>query len=94
MVETTSIFDAWHCSLRDKVAKIAIARRLERAEHGNFGDHKAIREGVSEMRVSIGAGYRLYYTIRDRQIIFLLCGGDKASQKSDIEQAIKIAKEL
>lgn len=46
------------------------------------------------MRVSIGAGYRLYYTIRDRQIIFLLCGGDKASQKSDIEQAIKIAKEL
>jgi|GEM_PF-3919780 len=48
----------------------------------------------SEMRVSIGAGYRLYYTIRDRQIIFLLCGGDKASQKSDIEQAIKIAKEL
>jgi probable addiction module killer protein len=59
-----------------------------------LGDHKSVGHGTSEMRVHIGAGYRLYYTVRDRQIIFLLLGGDKSSQKADIAAAQKIKKEL
>ena len=94
IVETTSLFDKWHRSLRDLWAKMAVARRLEQVENGNFGDHKAVGEGVSEMRIHIGAGYRLYYTIRNLQIVFLLYGGDKSSQQTDIKRAVDLAKEL
>jgi len=91
---TTKIFDDWLDDLKDKRGKNAIAQRLNRAANGNLGDHKSVGDGISEMRVHIGTGYRLYYTVRDRQIIFLLLGGDKNSQKADIAAAKKIKKEL
>lgn len=94
IVETIEQFDEWRASLRDARVKAAVARRLEQAEQGNFGDHKVFDNGVSEMRIHLGAGWRLYYTIRNRQVVFLLCGGNKSSQKADIKLAVELAKEL
>ena len=76
------------------VPKWRLPRRIDRAESGNFGDHKAVGEGVSEMRVDIGKGYRVYYTIRQQRIVFLLCGGNKVTQNDDIKRAIKLAREI
>ena len=73
---------------------MAIGRRLERASAGNLGDVKAVGGGVSEMRVDIGAGYRVYFTLRDSRLIVLLCGGDKATQRRDIRRAQKMLKEV
>ncbi|MDK4684801.1 type II toxin-antitoxin system RelE/ParE family toxin [Kingella negevensis] len=86
-VETTKIFDDWLRSLKDMRVKATIITRLERAENGNLGDHKTVGKGVSEMRIDIGKGYRLYYTIRGNTIIFMLTGGDKSTQQTDIKQA-------
>jgi putative addiction module killer protein len=71
-VMQTEEFREWHKNVKDRVARIAIARRLERAENGNFGDTKSVGDGVSEMRVDVGAGYRLYYTIRNNQVVFFI----------------------
>jgi putative addiction module killer protein len=80
-------FFEWRCKLRDTKAKIAIDRRINRVELGNFGDHKFCRDGVWELRIDVGPGYRVYYAIAGRQIILLLCGGDKRTQDSDITRA-------
>ena len=93
-LETTPVYDDWLENLKDRQARAVIELRMRRAEEGNLGDHKSVGHGISEMRVHIGTGYRLYYTVRDRQIIFLLLGGDKNSQKADIAAAKKIKKEL
>lgn len=93
-VQQTEEFRAWHRSLRDLKARIAIARRLERAAAGNLGDAKAVGEGVSEMRIDVGAGYRAYFTMRGNTLIVLLCGGDKKTQRRDIKHAAKLAKEV
>lgn len=93
-IQQTQIFTHWHASLRDIRARIAVARRIERVSAGNLGDAKAVGEGVSEMRVDVGAGYRIYFTTRDRTIIVLLVGGDKSTQPSDIRQAKIMAKEV
>ncbi|MDR1826472.1 MAG: type II toxin-antitoxin system RelE/ParE family toxin, partial [Rickettsiales bacterium] len=61
---------------------------------GNFGDAKPVGEGVSEMRIKYGPGYRLYYTVRGREVVILLCGGDKSGQRRDIEKAKKLCKEV
>ncbi|MQT71676.1 type II toxin-antitoxin system RelE/ParE family toxin, partial [Pseudomonas sp. FSL R10-0071] len=81
-------------TLRDMRAKIAIARRIERASAGNLGDAKTVGGGVSEMRVDVGAGYRLYFTLREGVMIVLLVGGDKSTQAADIKQAKMMAKEV
>lgn len=94
VVQQTEEFRAWHGSLRDLKARIAIARRLERAAAGNLGDAKAVGEGVSEMRIDVGAGYRAYFTMRGNTLIVLLCGGDKKTQRRDIKHAVKLAKEV
>jgi len=94
VVQQTEEFRAWHRSLRDLKARIAIARRLERAAAGNLGDAKAVGEGVSEMRIDVGAGYRAYFTMRGNTLIVLLCGGDKKTQHRDIKHAAKLAKEV
>lgn len=94
IVEKLDSFDDWLRSLRDIRAKVTIARRIDRAESGNFGDHKAVGEGVSEMRIDIGQGYRVYYTIRQQRIVFLLCGGNKVTQSDDIKRAIKLSREI
>ena len=93
-VEALDFFNDWLGSLRDIRAKVAIVRRIDRTGLGNFGDHKAVGEGVSEMRIDIGQGYRVYYTIRQQRIVFLLCGGNKVTQSDDIKRAIKLAREV
>jgi putative addiction module killer protein len=81
------VYVDWLKSLRDKIAKIAIARRVDRVANGNFGDHRICRDGVSELRIDVGAGYRVYYAIAGKQIVLLLCGGDKRTQDADINRA-------
>jgi putative addiction module killer protein len=93
IVQSTA-FAEWRSGIKDLQAATAIRRRLERAQAGNLGDVKPIREGVSEMRVDIGQGYRLYFTIRDRMVIFLLVGGTKSTQGADIRHAVNMAKEV
>ena len=86
----------WLENLRDERAQARIATRIERVEEGNFGDHKSVGQGVSEMRVREGQACRLYYTIRDNTTIILLCGGDKSGQlcqQRDIERAHQMARD-
>ena len=94
MIQQTELFEKWHDSVKDLKAKIAIARRIERAEHGDLGDAKTLGIGISEMRIDIGAGYRIYFTMRDKIIVILLAGGTKSLQPSDIKKAIDLAKEF
>ena len=91
-IEKTEVFDKWLKKLRDRKAVLAIAKRLDMAITGNFGDVASVGEGISEMRIFVGPGYRLYYTIRKHTIILMLCGGDKSTQEKDIQKAKKIAK--
>jgi putative addiction module killer protein len=85
--EDQDVFAQWLRKLKDTTAKIAIVRRGNRIEQGNFGDHKFCRDGVWELRVEVGAGYRVYYAIEGQQVVLLLCGGDKRTQDADIERA-------
>ena len=87
-------FRRWLKGLRDRQAQARIAVRIDRVEEGNFGDHQSVGQGVSEMRVHVGKGYRLYYTIRGNTVVVLLCGGDKSSQRRDIKHAHQMAREL
>ena len=91
-VEVTDEFDKWLKRLRDLPAKVRIFDRIRRLRDGDPGDVKPVGKGVSEMRISYGPGYRLYYTQRGDSLIILLCGGDKSSQKEDIARAIAMAK--
>ena len=84
----TDPYQKWVDSLRDNRAKIAVLRRIDRAALGNFGDHKACRDGVSEMRVDVGPGYRVYYFQHGQTLVVLLCGGDKRTQDADISKAV------
>jgi putative addiction module killer protein len=77
----------WKRKLRDSTAKMSIDRRIFRLEMGNFGDHKFCRDGVWELRVDTGAGYRVYYAVEGKNIILLLCAGDKRTQDTDITRA-------
>lgn len=81
----------WLESLRDRKGRVIIGRRLDALELGHVGDSRRVAEAVSELRIHFGPGYRVYFTQRGRQIVILLCGGDKRSQKRDIEQAIELA---
>ncbi len=77
----------WFFELRDARARAQIEVRLRRVATGNFGDCKSVGEGVSELRVDVGPGYRVYYAKRGQTLVILLCGGDKRTQQSDIAQA-------
>jgi putative addiction module killer protein len=79
----------WLCKVRDNVARIAIDRRINRIELGNFGDHKPCQDGVWELRIDVGVGYRVYYAVSGNKIILLLCGGDKRTQSADIKRACR-----
>lgn len=79
--------------LRDPRARARIAKRIDRLARGNPGDVKPVGEGVSEMRIDYGPGYRVYYAQRGKHVVLLLCGGDKASQERDIRRAKALAKE-
>lgn len=93
-IKRTDIFDKWLSSVRDKQAVKAINIRIIRFLNGNFGDSKQLTENLHEMRIFIGKGYRVYYTIQQQKIIILLCGGHKGTQSKDIEQAKTILKSL
>lgn len=90
----TEIYEKWFSRLKDKKAKALIDIRLARLEKGNFGDISPVGEGVSELRIHYGAGYRIYLIKDEETIIILLSGGDKSTQPSDIIRAKQIAKEL
>ena len=89
---TTETFKRWVAKVKNRQARKAIAMRLLRAEAGNLGDVKSIGDAVNEMRIFVGKGYRIYFTVRNGQLVILLCGGDKSSQARDIEQAKEILK--
>lgn len=83
----SSVFAAWLDRLPDEKAKARISVRIISAEKGNFGDCAPVGEGIFEMRIHFGPGYRIYYTRRGKVVYLLLCGGDKSSQKRDIQRA-------
>lgn len=93
-IHTTEVFDGWFSKLADKLAARRIQARIDRAEDGNFGDCEPVGEGVSEMRIHFGPGYRVYFTQRGLDIVVLLAGGDKSTQAKDIKSALKIARQL
>ena len=86
-------FAEWLDKLKDMRAKFGIIARIRRAELGNFGDYRAVGEGVSEMRIHIGAGYRVYFMQDGGHVYLLLVGGDKSTQQGDIAADIDMAKE-
>jgi len=90
----TQEFVRWLENLRDAQAKARIVRRIDRLANGNPGDVKPVGEGVSEMRIDYGPGYRVYFVQRGQVVILLLCGGDKSSQTKDITLAKKLAREF
>ena len=85
--EHKDLYIDWLKRLRDTQVKVAVARRVTRIEQGNFGDHKFCREGVWELRVDAGPGYRVYYALSGRRVVLLLCGGDKRTQDADLARA-------
>ena len=91
-IRKTETFLKWFKKLKDLTGKYLIAARISRLEEGNFGDAKPVGEGVSEMRIDYGPGYRVYYKDTGKEIIILLCGGDKATQQKDIAKAKELAK--
>lgn len=90
----TKIFSDWFCSLKDQKARHIITARLERLSFGLTGDAHSLGQGLSELRINFGPGYRIYYTVRKQEIYVLLSGGDKASQSRDIQKARKLMEEL
>jgi putative addiction module killer protein len=83
------VFGEWLAGLRDTRTKAKIVARLDRLSAGNFGDCKALRGGLFELRINWGPGYRVYYALVDRVCVLLLCGGDKRKQSSDIKRALE-----
>jgi putative addiction module killer protein len=81
------VFMEWRRQIRDPTARVAVDRRINRIELGNFGDRKFCRDGVWELRIDVGQGYRVYYAVAGTQVVLLLCGGDKRTQDADIGRA-------
>lgn len=89
----TEVFERWLLGLKDRSARIRVLVRIDRLADGNPGDSKPVRDGISELRIDHGPGYRVYFTRRGPVVIVLLVGGDKRSQDADIERAIAMAKD-
>ncbi|EGH46288.1 hypothetical protein PSYPI_29869 [Pseudomonas syringae pv. pisi str. 1704B] len=90
-IKQTSTYMAWERRLKDQKAKAAIAARIFRVANGLMGDVSPVGQGVSELRIHVGPGYRVYFQQRGDELILLLCGGDKSSQSRDIETAKRLA---
>ncbi len=93
-ISKTQAFDKWFDGLKDTKGRFRIQARIDRAELGNFGDCEPVGEGVSEMRIHFGPGYRVYFAQRGLLIVLLLVGGDKSTQAKDIKAAIKLNREI
>ena len=93
-LQQTDVFGRWLSDLRDLRAKARILARLESVRIGNLGDAQSIGDRVSELRIDVGAGYRVYFTRCHRIVIVLLCGGDKSTQSKDIARAKLMAREV
>jgi putative addiction module killer protein len=93
-VRQTAEFSRWLASLKDSVARAAVLTRLFRLSTGNPGDHKSVGRGVSELRIDVGPGYRVYYMRADRYVVLVLGGGDKSTQSRDIRRAIQLLTDL
>jgi len=93
-LRSTKQYDKWLAGIKDKLTYARILNRINNAAEGSFGDHKTIGADLFELRMFFGSGYRIYYTIQNREIIFLLAGGDKSSQKKDITKAKRLLTQL
>ncbi len=93
-IRKTEVYADWIDSLRDVQGRARILVRIERLAAGNPGDVKAVGEGVSELRINFGPGYRVYFANNGREIVILLAGGDKSSQATDIKTALRLARNL
>jgi putative addiction module killer protein len=93
-IRQTDVFAKWLMQLRDVRAKARILARLDSTRLGNLGDVRSVGAGISEMRIDVGAGYRMYFTRRQRIVIVLLCGGDKSTQVKDIARARALAQAI
>jgi len=93
-LQSTEIFDQWLRNLRDRQGRARILARLESVQLGNLGDVKPVGDGVREMRLDVGPGYRVYFSQRGRVLLLLLCGGDKSTQARDIARARRILRDI
>jgi putative addiction module killer protein len=91
-VEQTDIYREWIDALKDRAGRARILVRVDRLVHCNAGQHRDLTEGVSELKIDIGPGYRVYYTQRGTRFLLLLAGGDKSTQQKDIDTAIQLAR--
>lgn len=93
-VEMSEIFAEWLAQIKDLRAKAKIQVRIKRLMFGNFGDVKNLGQGLLELRMTEGKGYRVYFTHINNRLVFLLCGGDKSTQSKDIEKARAMLREI
>lgn len=93
-VQMTEVYLDWISTLKDRVGRARIQVRVDRLAHGNPGVHRNLTHGVSELKIDVGPGYRVYYTERNGELIVLLAGGDKSTQQQDIKAAIALAANL
>lgn len=93
-VRLTEVYRDWINALNDRAGRARIQVRVDRLAHGNPGQHRNLTDGVSELKIDFGPGYRVYYTERRGEVIILLAGGDKSTQQQDIKVAISLAKNL
>jgi putative addiction module killer protein len=93
-VQMTEVYRDWINALKDRAGRARIQMRIDRLAHGNPGRHRNLTEGVSELKIDFGPGYRVYYTERDGELIVLLAGGDKSTQQQDIKAAVALARNL
>lgn len=93
-VEKTDIYQDWLDALKDRAGRVRILVRVERLIHGNPGQHRDLTDGVSELKIDFGPGYRVYYTQRGTSLLLLLAGGDKSTQQKDIAMAIHLASQF
>ena len=93
-VEKTSEYSKWIDDLKDLSGRARILMRVDRLIHGNPGDHRNLTHGVSELKIDVGPGYRVYYSIRGDKLLLLLIGGQKSSQQKDIAKALQLSKNI
>ena len=93
-VQMTEVYRDWINALKDRASRARIQVRVDRLTHGNPGQHRNLTDGVSELKIDVGPGYRVYYTARGDELIVLLAGGDKSTQQQDIKAAVVLAKNL